>query len=85
MSRSGCALRRDLRREVGSGSGRAMRRCSFAGPPPIVVDVLGVGCWVLGAFPWDVLGGPWIVRFMKLRTGVCVSPNRAKITPNADD
>jgi hypothetical protein len=26
---------------VGSGRGRAMRRCSFAGPPPIVGDVLG--------------------------------------------
>ena len=46
MSKSGWAVRREERREVGSGRGRAMRRCSFAGPPPIVVDVLGVGCWV---------------------------------------
>ena len=64
-----------------------MRRCSFAGPPPIVVDVLGVGCWVLGVL-WLFLeypGRPGLLRFMKLRTGVCVSPNRAKITPNADD
>jgi len=32
-------------RLVGSGRGRAMRRCSFAGPPPMVVDVLV--WWVL--------------------------------------
>ena len=53
MSRCGWAVRRDARREVGSGSGRAMRRCSFAGPPPIVVDVLGVGCFMV------VLGISW--------------------------
>ena len=84
MSRCGWAVRRDARREVGSGSGRAMRRCSFAGPPPIVVDVLGVGCWVFCGCSLDILEG-LTVRFMKLRTGVCVSPNRAKITLNADD
>ena len=34
-----------------------MRRCSFAGPPPIVVDVLGVGCWVFCGCSWNILGG----------------------------
>jgi hypothetical protein len=30
---------------VGSGRGRAMRRCSFAGPPPMIADAIEVDWW----------------------------------------
>jgi hypothetical protein len=58
---------------VGSGRGRAMRRCSFAGPPPIVdgcLEVLDVGGFVI--FP-EMCWEAWVVVLVELRTGVYYS------------